>query len=144
MFGRIASRATSFSSRGPEARCRPGVPSLLRFGAHFRVIFVSCEPNTTSARPRAQSACSGLVAARSTSRLRARDVVSVEYRHAIKEASDPVVGRASPAFLTPDFARHQVSPLQKRSSFHSSSISAYAFIMASQVNRTNLHPSGIT
>jgi hypothetical protein len=147
MFGRIASRATSgtsFSSRGPEARCRPGVPSLLRSGAHFRVIFVSCEPNTTSARPRAQSACSGLATARSTYRLRARNVVSVEYRYAIKEASDPVVGRASPAFLTQDFARHQVSPLQKRSSFHSSSIPAYAFIMASQVNRTNLHPSGIT
>ena len=144
MFGRIASRATSFSSRGPEARCRPGVPSLLRSGAHFRVIFVSCEPNTTSARPWAQSACSGLAAARSTSRLRVRDVVSVEYRHAIKDALDPMVGRASPAFLTPDFARHQVSPLQKRSSFHSSSIPAYAFIMASQVNKTNLHPSGIT
>ena len=111
--------------------------------AHFRVIFVSCEPNTTTARPFTQSAWAGLAASRPTSRLRVSDVVSVEYRHAIKEASDPVFWRASPSTLTQDFVRHQVS-LQQRSNFHSSSVTAFIFTMVSGVNKTNLHPSGIT
>ena len=143
MFRRIAVRSACCSSRVPASSCRSVVPSLLRPRAHFRVIFVSCEPNTTSARSFTQSTHAGLVAPWSTSRLRVSDVVSVEYRHAIKEASDPVVWKASPALLTQDFARHQVS-LQQQLHFHSSSVPASAFTMVSQVNKTNLHPSGIT
>ena len=143
MFRRVAARAASSSSRVPGDSCRPAAPSLSRPRAHFRVIFVSCEPNTTSARPFTQSARADLAAPWSTSRLRVSDVVSVEYRHAIKEASDPMVWKASPNPLTQDFARHQVS-LQQRSHFHSSSVPAFAFTMVSQVNKTNLHPSGIT
>ncbi|KAF2626115.1 hypothetical protein BU25DRAFT_411950 [Macroventuria anomochaeta] len=91
MFKRLAARAASSSSRVPGCSCRSIVPSLSRSRAHLRVIFVSCEPSTTSARPFAQSARAGLAAPRSTSKLRVSDVVSVEYRHAIKEVSDPVV-----------------------------------------------------
>src|SRR5690242_2754484 len=145
MFRRAgdAARAARPSSRGPGRSCRPRVPSLLRPRAHFRVIFVSCEPNTTSAHTYTQSARAGPAAPRFTSRLSESDVVSVEYRHAIKEASHPVVCRSSPALLTQDLVRHQVS-LQQRSHFHSCSFSAYAFTMSPQVNKTNLHPSGIT
>jgi hypothetical protein len=109
MFRRIVARAVSSRSRGPGGSCRSVVPSLSRARADFRVIFVSCEPNTTSARPFTQSTRGGLAAPRSTSRQRVSDVVSVEYRHAIKEALDPVVWKASPALLTQDFVRHQVS-----------------------------------
>ena len=143
MFRRIAARFACCSSRVPGGSCRLIIPSLSRPRAHFRVIFVSCVPNTTSARPFTQSARAGLAAPRSTSRLGVSDFVSVEYRHGIKEGSDPVFWKASPAPLTQDFVRHQVS-LQQRSHFHSSSVPAFAFTMVSQVNKTNLHPSGIT
>lgn len=143
MFTRMSLRAACSSSRVPGCSCRLVVPSLSRPRAHFRVIFVSCEPNTMCARPLIQSARTGLAASRPTSRLRVSDVVSVEYRRAIKEASDPVVWKASPSALTQDFVRHQVS-LQQRSHFHSSSVTAFIFTMVSGVNKTNLHPSGIT
>lgn len=143
MFRRTAMWAACCSSRVPGSSCRLLAPSLSRSGAHFRVIFVSCEPNSTSARRFTQSARASLAAPRPTSRLRVSDVVSVEYRHAIKEALDPVVWKASPTPLTQDFVRHQVS-LQQRSHFHSSPVPAFTFTMASQVNKTNLHPSGIT
>lgn len=143
MFRRIVASAESSRSRGPGRSCRSVVPSLSRPRADLRVIFVSCEPNTTSARPFTQSACAGLATPRFTSRLRVSDVVSVEFGDAIKEALDPVVWKSSPAPLTQDFVRHQVS-LQQRSHFHSSSAPASAFTMVPQVNKTNLHPSGIT
>lgn len=61
-----------------------------------------------------------------------------------KELSDPVLGSSSPASLTQDFARQQVSH-QQRSRFHSSFRPSFtvATMVSQSVNKTGLHPAGV-
>jgi phosphoenolpyruvate carboxykinase (ATP) len=116
--------------------CTPTAPAS-------SALFSSPVPNytpATTARRFTQSHYYTLESARSTSALKLEAVVTMP---AIKETSDPVIRTASPAPLTQDFARQQVSK-QQRSNFHSSSISSLLATMAPPaVNKTNLHPSGL-
>ena len=116
--------------------CAPISPAL-------SALFSSPVPNYTPAttvRRFTQSHYSALETARSTSALKLRNVVTMS---AIKETSDPVFWSASSSPLAQDFARHQVSKLQ-RNNFCSSSVSPLHATMAPPaVNKTNLHPSGL-
>jgi hypothetical protein len=128
-----------------EARqrvCRLRVPGA-PFAPGFSALFSSPGPNDTrasSTRASTQSHAAALEAARSTSALKLRTVVTMP---AIKEAEGPVVRTASSLPLAQDFVRHQVSK-QQRSYLHSSSISSLSATMAPPaVNKTNLHPDGL-
>jgi phosphoenolpyruvate carboxykinase (ATP) len=126
--------------------CRAHLPSVPNARALSRVIFVTSGPKgtlTVTRRCFAQSTGATLHSARTISTLRVCDVVRMESRRGIKEASDPVIRTASPAPLAQDFARQQVSK-QQRSNFHSTSLSPLLLhTMVSTVNKTNLHPSGL-
>jgi phosphoenolpyruvate carboxykinase (ATP) len=127
--------------------CRALFPKTPSPRAQLRVIFVPREPTgtpSTQTRTTTQSALLALACPRPSIARRSADDVVTMASSGIKAASDPVIPTASPAPLTQDFARQQVSK-QQRSNFHSSSTSPLiSYTMVSQsVNKTNLHPSGV-